>query len=637
MEPEKQPARLHALDGLRGVAILFVFLNHVDKSLILNSTPGWLTPIVQTFFSSGVVAVSILFVLCGFLMAFLYENPTGSFLQKRYTRIFPLFLAMSTAMALIRFNSSWNWMGKLGVVILVAATFHVIWVYGVKKLRKPLLSKSLFIGFIALQLIVAAFYVLYIMRQPAAVFYNITPEPIRNGSIWLINSTLTLPFGTYIPMLDGVYWTLATELLFYILYPMLFVPIIGAVKQKPLRFKIFLLFSAALLLVGLHIIFKQILGFEMLQITLFYYFITGITLAKMFTSKNSVIKKIESLWRQSIIQKTSLLSIPFFFLGWFITVEQSHTLLRPWLVMLWAFPITLLVGMALDSSRNYAKFLENKALIFLGRISYSLYLCHTIIITISREMYQPKSSFEEIISIAVTFAAALCLSYILNYLLEKPYFDKSNATREKTKPIAVRIKKVVLTFAAAYVLFIIFAYQSQFNFFSIEKQHSNKHISLNTTPIAVIDIKASENNLGIIAMDILYTEEKSITAPQKQILTFKLREKGTTNYYAINTYNPRELNGQSSYPFGFPVIVDSKGKVYEAELSLTKPYLSQYVTVEQGSVKTIYSADKKYILTHPGALINHIWGKVETIVTNREAQISLMLGVPALALLISLI
>ena len=61
------------------------------------------------------------------------------------------------------------------------------------------------------------------------------------------------------------------------------------------------------------------------------------------------------------------------------------------------------------------------------------------------------------------------------------------------------------------------------------------------------------------------------------------------------------------------------------------------MTVEQGSVKTIYSADKKYILTHPGALINHIWGKVETIVTNREAQISLMLGVPALALLISLI
>src|SRR5579872_2659339 len=85
MEQNSTSARFHALDGIRGLAILLVVLNHVNSGYISSVMPSWLDQII---FDSGVTGVSLLFVLSGFLMTYIYPNPQSGlhFLQKRYTR-----------------------------------------------------------------------------------------------------------------------------------------------------------------------------------------------------------------------------------------------------------------------------------------------------------------------------------------------------------------------------------------------------------------------------------------------------------------------------------------------------------------------------------------------------------------------
>lgn len=630
MEPEKQNARFIALDGLRGLAILFVFLNHIDKNYIISSTPSWLLPLVQTIFSSGVVAVSILFVLCGFLMSYLYSNPKSEFLQKRYTRIFPLFVSMSTAMALIRVHQeTWQWYQKLGVVFLIAVLVHLIWVHGVKKVNNPKISKAIFIFFLLLQGFAFFFYTFYIMRQSASIFYSVTPEIVRSVSIWLVNTTLTLPFGTYIPMLDGVYWSLCTEVLFYILFPFICIPIVKKLETKSQTIKIIFLLSIVLLLAGLDIIFKNILGLSMLQIPLFFYFITGMSLGYLYKSKEAIVLKLRTI-------PFAPLAIPVFFVGWNLTVEQIVTVPRSVLVLLWAIPITLLVAMALDTKSNYSKMLENKLLVYLGRISYSLYLSHTIVISFTRDLYKATNIYENIFFIVLTFIIAVIVSAILNYLLEQPYFKRSPALKQEVKPIHISFKKAAIGISVVYVLFILFAYQSSFNFFSIEKGHQNSNISLNKNPNVHMEFTATERNLGIVTLKVIYQETAKPETLQKQELVFKIKEKGAKDWHAINTYNPREINNQKNYPFGFPVIIDSKNKTYEIELSLSKPELHQFVTIKKDSLRSVYSADKGSLLKQPLELAYHVGKKVNTIITNSEAQLTFMLGIPAIGMLLFL-
>src|SRR4051794_33260812 len=99
MQPESD--RLTSLDGIRGLAILSVFLNHINASSI--SLPAKLGIVSEVLFTSGVIGVSFLFILSGFLMAYIYPTASNkvAFLQKRYTRIFPLFLTMSVVSLVI--------------------------------------------------------------------------------------------------------------------------------------------------------------------------------------------------------------------------------------------------------------------------------------------------------------------------------------------------------------------------------------------------------------------------------------------------------------------------------------------------------------------------------------------------------
>lgn len=91
-----QSSRWHALDGLRGVAILLVMLNHFTI-YGMRAPQGPVDRLYYTVASAGWVGVDILFVLSGFLITGILLNTKAqphyfrNFYSRRTLRIFPLY------------------------------------------------------------------------------------------------------------------------------------------------------------------------------------------------------------------------------------------------------------------------------------------------------------------------------------------------------------------------------------------------------------------------------------------------------------------------------------------------------------------------------------------------------------------
>lgn len=522
--------RLDSLDGIRGLAILAVLLNHIPYVLPLSGILG------SIVFGSGVLGVSFLFVLSGFLMAFIYSEPKGNlwFLQKRYTRIFPLFLTMSLVTLLFRVFPSL--IGLWGIVLILglAGIVHLIWVYIVKKLPSKF-GKSLFIFFLLIQAFTFFLYAVVVMRFPPIVFNQQISPVLREGTIGLVNSTLTLPFGTYIPMLDGVYWSLAAEVLFYLLYPTICVPVINYLKGKKRSIKYLFLLSLMPLFAGFDLLSKKILGLSMLQLPLFYCFVTGMTLGYLYKNKKEVILKATNF----LNGEKNILSI-LLFLAIIILYHLVLDTLTPWNTwshILFAIPLAFIITMALNPKNSLSKLLSSKALVFLGTISYSIYLSHSPLIHIVEKIFTPTSIFFSAVFIAASITLTLLISKILYVFLEKPYFikRKEDVVEKIIKPSRyVRPAFVSLSLISLIYLISIFnAYQSNFNFFSIEYPAGKNAFLLATksnlvpvSPLLNMEIRSEENNLGIITMHLIH-EASSVNT--KKFLSLELRKRVRAN------------------------------------------------------------------------------------------------------------
>lgn len=119
--------RLDVLDGLRGVAMLMVFFNHVDSTYIVQAFPPSLQQIVSFFFLSGKLGISFFFILSGFLMAYLYANPVPiEFIERRYARIFPPFITMVLCMSVFRLFPSLSILLRIGLMLTVAYSLRLL-------------------------------------------------------------------------------------------------------------------------------------------------------------------------------------------------------------------------------------------------------------------------------------------------------------------------------------------------------------------------------------------------------------------------------------------------------------------------------------------------------------------------------
>jgi peptidoglycan/LPS O-acetylase OafA/YrhL len=658
MEKNNTGNRLSALDGVRGFAIILVVLTHVDASYITPHIPSLFNPLLKMIFTSGVTGVSLLFILSGFLMGYIYPQPKSytGFLQKRYTRIFPLFLTMCTVMLFYRIFPDMQWYVRLILLFSLALFSHAVWVYGIKKVASQGLNKTLFYLFCAVQVFAALLYAFWIMRHPAIAFNQQLAEPIRNGIIWLVNATLTLPLGDYIPQLDGVYWSLAAEILFYIFYPILCVPIIKLLIPQSRIVKIIFLLALVPFFAGINIMAQRILGLSLLQIQLFNCFACGITLAYIYKHHPDSIKQLNSWFKGKLFFVPTVL---------FFAVILAKTLLfdpmnktpDAWIHLLWAYPITLVIASALDKESSLSKILSSKFLVFLGTVSFSIYLCHIPVRILLMQLYKPTDTFSNALFLLLYFSLTGLIASLLYYLLERPYFlrisKKETVQKSEAKIFYHSYKKSSIALLSAVLIPIIAlltTYQSNFNFFSKEYAISRSDItspiisknqtliSMHTSPKIVIEFTAQEDDLQVLAGNVhKVSENEKLNTSQNFI--FKIKNKDAKDWYAVNTYDYALIPPSNNLPFGFPAIQDAKGKKYIVELSLSNPKAVNYteLDISEEALKNIYKVDKKTLLTNPLKLISFVLYKGERVLANTEAQSVFMLLLPFIFLSLYLI
>ncbi len=634
---KKHLTRLTALDGLRGFAILLVFFNHIPTWFILQVIPqsffGWI-------FVNGVTGVTFLFILSGFLMYYIYPNPASgvAFLQKRYTRIFPLFLTMSAVMFTGRQLPNASWLLLLGILLSYPLVTNFLWTKCIKKLP-TLLGTVLFFAFFGVQMIAGLFYVFWINKQSFAAF-SALPILLREGIIYIVNATLTLPFGQYVPMLDGVYWSLASEILFYILYPILVIPLVKFLLPKPLKVKILFLISLFFLLGGIHMLSYKIFVLSLVQPALFFYFAAGIILAHLYTNKQFLFKRLSTVFSGKLYFLPLVIG--------FLTVMTVHDLsflgqwISPWVRMLFAIPIAFCVAILLAEKTVLQKLFTTKLLLFLGMISYSIYLSHGLIVHIAESFYSPTNFVTNVLFILVTLTVESFVAWYLYHLLEAPYFIRDKhvlPTQRKYFP-TLHGKVLVPIICTVYLIGVFAAYQSKdrFNFFSLvtpisysnflvpQLSTQSKNILLDRNHPVTLQIPASHNNLGLLSLQLHHAIVKN--NPNPQAILFRLTKKGSNQPIVESTYSLDQFNNGEAFPFGFPPVQNATGNTYIAYFTASNITSTDYVTVNTTSVRAVYSADKKELLTHPVQFSQFIWYKIEAVFSNAEAQLTLLCVLP---------
>lgn len=629
--------RLLFLDGLRGLAILLVFFNHISSNLILKALPVWIQPVWLTFTSSGGVAVAVFFILSGFLMAYLYSsiNEKSFFWQKRYSRLFPLFTAMVVTRTLFRNFPDQSIIFYLLAIFMPAFAIHSIWIYGLKKINQVHWSKYLFRIFLILQVVMIIFYGFVIMRAPAIVFNQQWPAWWREIIISLTNLTLALPMGDYIPMLDGVYWTLCVEVLFYFLYPILFLPIIKILKSYSLWIKTLFLLGLLPFLYGVVLLSKRLFGLSIFSFGFFYYFVVGVVLGLWQLKKQFRLPKFTG---------SIYLFILLFGLNWLFNHYALHIdLLR--LFSAWPLGIVLILIAQKEDWLN--QLFSTKLFRFFGNISYSIFLVHTSVVDLAKKIYTPETSWDNLLFILLTLTGVILTAIVLNNLLEKPYFKSGTIVVKqnnnlKALPRKVNVYRPILILVFIYLVAILVAYQSDFNFFSKQVQISpsslknikltegQKTLSLQKHRQLQLVFTATENNLGIITMSLKYIGPSYNKGQQ---LIVRIKPLDASVWYAETVFQAAEVGDSDNHAFGFPVLTESKNKQYVLEIELMNKHSKAgyfLLDLSHGPVRAVYAFNKTELLKQPQVLVSLFLNKLESVYYHQEARLVFLLGMPYL-------
>ena len=645
-------SRLDALDGVRGLAILLVFFNHIDSGFILGALPYKLGTLLTPIFSSGRIGVSLLFILSGFLMAYIYPDVKNDskFLQKRYTRIFPLFISMSCSMSIFRNFPELSIFYRIPIILSIALFFHLIWVYVVqRKLSNTNISVWIFKSFVSIQILFGIYYALFVMRSPAINFNQLLDPKIREFVIFGVNATLILPLGNYIPMLDGVYWSLASEVLFYILYAGIFTQIISKLRDQNLFVKFLFFVSLFPLLSSITVLSRKLYSLDLVSFPLFIYFATGIALAylyKKFQNRETTPKSNFKLFTNPVL----------FFLAIYVTwyfLSITKSVANDWVRMLFSIPLTVCIGLALVQNTQISKFFNSKILVWFGMVSYPIYLTHTSVVDGFHLMFRPINFGQSILFATLAFFTTCSVSLLLHHLLEKPYFIKRvKVVVSPHKLLPLRFKILSLFLFLIFIIGIFLANQSNFNFLSLEKKLDksifiNPKIDARTSKISIrksgnvdLRITATESNFGILSADLTYKFEqlKKENTHIPQVLVFQIKPIDSGEWYATSTYSPAEIGDSRNHPFGFPTIVDSKNKTFDVNLFMSNPEASEnvYINLEDHTMIAVYQIDKKELIKNPMKLFQILVNRMENVFASPNARVVFMGSIPFFLILIFL-
>lgn len=127
--------------------------------------------------------------------------------------------------------------------------------------------------------------------------------------------------------------------------------------------------------------------------------------------------------------------------------------------------------------------------------------------------------------------------------------------------------------------------------------------------------KSQYNFLGIIEVRF-HTYEKV----SNDYYTFRLKEVGNKDWYYENIYKAKQFGGYPLFPFGFPIINNSKGRQYYFELESIKGKNGRAVgiNITEPVVVVKHSYNKSYLVDHKDELLAILLKKSKEILFERN-------------------
>lgn len=631
--------RIAALDGLRGLAILMVILNHLHLGLLYTSTPGWFHPIVSMIINSGSIGVLIFFMLSGYLMATIYPTVPSAFdfWQKRYTRIFPAFVVMCIALAIIKWQ--WNQFSPLAlsaVLIVAMAIGGFLWRCIQRSPHRARIGKIIFLGFLIVQILTVISYIVLQMRVPSAVYFIVWPATVRTAMNALVNMTMTIPFGTYVGQLDGVYWSVIAEVSFYLLYPIILLPGIQLIRQTKSTvttiISIVLLFP---LCFGLYMLYQHIYFFSMLQIHLILYFIAGAIIGG--ATGSPVVKRFHAMLIRlpSVIPLgVALLSI---FAGIFI---PTSSIVKNFLIV---FPLSLGFLITLSHQTVWARVLRTPFFIWLGTVSYSLYLTHSIAIEIVGRYGEPATLYQMITRNLFVVGLIGIFGYVLHVTMERPYFLHPKGLLVQSKQQLQKFThaaSIRFILAACLVIFLVwYGYSVPTSFATLVVNMSNNNLPrlVPITPVTLtIPFVATYDNLGMLKFAIRPLAKEEMTrlgympgANLNAHLIAAITDK-TGRRINITAYPLYQIYESKFFTIGLPIETQSRDKQYQLHLSIDQSDANTYMALVNTNVtlREIYVVKKTDLLKKLPLMGEVLWNKFSLPFTEPEPLIVLFCCLP---------
>ncbi len=192
--------------------------------------------------------------------------------------------------------------------------------------------------------------------------------------------------------------------------------------------------------------------------------------------------------------------------------------------------------------------------------------------------------------------------------------------------------KIKIGFSFFIFLFIFFIFQKIFNFEDynptviIEDNQFNK-ITKNDLLIGDSvsgEFTAKHNNLGIISAKF-----NTHLRINNDYLQFSIKEKGQKDWYYSNKYKADQFQNNKYFPFGFPQINNSKGKVFEIDIRSVSGTITDSVSIIPGShFLSKFSFSKAYLLQNKKEIPSFLFFKIISFVNHLNSiDLLLILGI----------
>lgn len=237
---------------------------------------------------------------------------------------------------------------------------------------------------------------------------------ISIGIVALNASFLAPLFG--VPLLNDVTWSLTWEWLFY-----LFIFAAAALNFKN---EIWLIVTVALLAASFPYLAREVIGWPVFfQPERFIGFLFGVALVLFQRFKESIVQS--AVWQAAV--GTSFLGILILQIIWSLWSGRIVTYpFQAGFYIIAGIFFTVILQACLQEGSKVQRFFAHTLLRFIGKISYSFYIIHAIVIGTFLNRFSPADSIGMVFFYyAVVLCAVIILASGLYYLLEKPYFNRA--------------------------------------------------------------------------------------------------------------------------------------------------------------------------------------------------------------------